>query len=382
MGRRHTCSFNIVSVFLGRSLNQNIHMGSCISKCIPRKHSQLEEFDHHRHHHDHDHVQDKLVISQARTNTTQASICAINIPFSNKVSPCPPSPSNSSTCSISSLACTTTSKYASSSSNTSSTSSTASSVICSSKDRSFSNEFLRSCYRENPHIVRINSLKESSCALSSLPAAKPRKLESSAKPVLATAAKPQQQPPTRLQKASNWSNTGANTPQKRVRSSTSPTPRRTKSFRKDQPAERPISTYSVQQGVRALQRSPSPSRRFSNTNNGDKLGGVVSSTHRSESSPSKRMNGYNMAHSSGSGCPRTENILRPSNPNSSCMGSSNRVVGRPCWRSRETLIQRIGSKIDDIAVGSPLAHPHDNINSIPMEDIDNPLIALDCFIFL
>lgn len=325
-------------------------MGSCISKCIPRKHSELEEFDHH---HQHD-VQDKLVISQQPISTTPNII-----PLSNKISPSPPSPSNSSTCSVSSFTCTDTTKCTSSSS---STSSSASSVICS-KDRSFSNEYLWSCYKENPHIIRMNSLKESS-TLSSLPA-KPRKLE---------AAKQR----SNLQKVSDWST--STTPQKRVRSR-SPTLTRKKSFRKDQPAERPNSTYSLQQS-RTL-RSPSPSRRFSNISNGG-----VHVTNTQKESQSKRMSGTTTllgskvntaAYASGLSYSRMEN-LRPPTPNSSC--SSGRLIGPPCLRSsRETFIHRIGSKIDEFAVAEALADP-DKVDAIPMEDIDNPLIALDCFIFL
>ncbi|KAF3446702.1 hypothetical protein FNV43_RR11882 [Rhamnella rubrinervis] len=333
-------------------------MGSCISKCIPRKHSQLEEFDHHHHHHD---VQDKLVIFQAPTSSTTPNNI---IPLSNKISPSPPSPSNSSTTSsVSSFTCTTTSKYSSSSSTTSSS---ASSVICS-KNRSFSNEYLWSCYKENPHIIRINSPKET-ITPSSLPA-KPRKLE---------AAK--QQPSHR--KVSNCSST---TPQKRVRSR-SPTLTRKKSFRKDQPEICNIYTYSLQES-RSL-RSPSPSRRFSNTNNGDKYGGVHA-TNSQKLSQSKRMSGTGTttlldskvntaAYASGLSYSRMEN-LRPPTPNSICSSSR---LGPPCLRStRETFIHRIGSKIDEFAVGEALAHP-DNGDAIPMEDIDNPLISLDCFIFL
>ncbi|KAH7523580.1 hypothetical protein FEM48_Zijuj06G0027000 [Ziziphus jujuba var. spinosa] len=321
-------------------------MGSCISKCIPRKHPhfQEEEFDH-------PHVQDKLVISQA--STTPINI----IPLSNKISPSPPSPSNSTTSSVSSFTCTTTTNTSSSSS----TSSSGSSVI-SSKDRSFSNEFLWSCYKENPHIIRINSLKEAT--LSSLPVSKPREhLDSPPKPVLPSTFLKQSN-----QQKMNWS---ATPQKKRVRSS-SPTLTRKKSFRKE-PDQRLTSTTSYSlQSTRTL-RSPSPSRRFSN-------GGVLI-TNAQRECHSKRMSCTCTVGNPKCILRNKENV-RPASPNSNIINSS-RGIGTYSRSGRDTGIPRIGSKIDEIAVGEALAPLHDHdIDSIPMEDIDNPLIALDCFIFL
>ncbi|XP_021819240.1 segmentation polarity homeobox protein engrailed [Prunus avium] len=288
-------------------------MGSCISKCRPRRH-MIDELNH---------VQDKLVISQAPSRLAAPPISA-----SNKISPSPPSPSNS-TSSASSFTCTTNTSTSHTSSSLTSTLSSASSVLSSKIDRSFSNEFLWSCYKENPHVVRINSLKEASFSSSSLPQ----------KPLLPAAVK---------KKQPNLKNANASvTPQKRMRSS-SPTPlTRQKSFRKE--PERPpmISAYSHPSRIL---RSPSPSRRFNMAN------------PPKESSHSKP-NAFN---------------LRPAA--SSNYSNSSRLL-RPCLRSRETetRIHRISSKIDEVAVGEALA---DYMDSLPAEDIDNPLISLDCFIFL
>ncbi|TQD97510.1 hypothetical protein C1H46_016911 [Malus baccata] len=120
-------------------------MGSCISKCSPKKHF-LQEFNN---------VQDKLVISQPPPRITIPPISA-----SSKISPCPQSPCNSSS-SASSITCTT-SNSNSSASSLSLALSTASTVSSSKIDRSFSNEFLWSCYKENPHVNRINSIKDAS----------------------------------------------------------------------------------------------------------------------------------------------------------------------------------------------------------------------------
>ncbi|KAF5467886.1 hypothetical protein F2P56_012096 [Juglans regia] len=293
-------------------------MGSCISKCRPKKHPQ-EEFSH---------VQDKRVISQApKTPST---------PHSNKVSPSPLSPT-SSTSSVSSLTSTT----------SSSLSSSASSVL-SSKDRSFSNEFLWSCVKENPHVVRINSIKENSALHSKVHI---QKTDLAAKTIPAPLMK-------HPQKAA------ASIPQKRVRSSSPKPLTRQKSFRRD--PEWPNHAYSTPS--RTL-KSPSPSRRY---NNGDRYGPVLiqaplecHSKHMVGSKPN--------TVSSVQSSVRKEN-LRPTSPNI----NSSRL--RPCLRNRETCIQRIGSKIDEIAVGKALSDF--DIDSIPMEDIDNPLISLDCFIFV
>lgn len=295
-------------------------MGSCISKCRPKKHSP-EEFDR---------VQDKLVISQAPKTPSFS--------HKNKISPSPPSPTTS-TSSTSSLTCTT-----SNATTASSLSSTASSVL-GSKDRSFSNDFLWSCIKENPHIVRINSLKENAFPLAPTKVLHAQKTDRTAKPMAAPA---KQSIP----------------PKKRVRSS-SPTPlARQKSFRRE--PERPSPAYSLPS--RTL-RSPSPSRRY----NGDRSGPILTST--SAESHSKRVVGNSKANTVISSVPlslRNKENFRPASP-------SNIISSRPrppCLRTH-----RIGSKIDEVAVGKALSD-HDMIDSIPMEDIDNPLISLDCFIFL
>ena len=143
-------------------------MGSCISKCIPNKklskHEPKLEDDHDHQRGQFSHVQDKLVIiSQTPQKATQIPL-VIN---PNKLmvsdpSRTPPSPSAStSSSSVSSFVTCTTSKSSIGSSSISSSSSSASSLI--GKDKSsFSNEFLWSCYKENPHISRINSLRETS----------------------------------------------------------------------------------------------------------------------------------------------------------------------------------------------------------------------------
>ncbi|KDP32891.1 hypothetical protein JCGZ_12183 [Jatropha curcas] len=296
-------------------------MGCCISKCKPKKNS-IQDINL---------VQDKLVIiSQPPKNPKTP----ISIPTSNKITPIisPPSPTTSSTSSISSFTCTNNSSNGISTSTISSSSSTSSgssSSISTLKDRSFSNEFLWSCIKENPHVIRINSIKECSQFLTP-PNVHSRKLESPVKNYSI---------PQKLNKS---------TPQKRIRSD-SPTPlNRQKSFRRE--AERINSLHSLPL------KSPSASRRFNGRGFSIKENGskpMVSNC---------KVNDYSVSSLSS----RKENHRNP----------------RSCLKNnRQTCIHRISSKINEVAVQQALAQ-HDS-ESVPMEeDIDNPLISLDCFIFL
>lgn len=157
---------------------------------------------------------------------------------------------------------------------------------------------------------------------------------------------------------------GSSTPQKRVRSN-SPTPlNRQKSFRRE--SERINSSYYPP--VRAL-RSPSPSRRF----NGESGRGVSTGTPKENISKRTVASKVNAAANSVSSSLRKEN-LRQMSP---YINSNHHLGSR--LKNRETCIHRISSKIDEVAVEEALAN-HDS--DAPMEDIDNPLISLDCFIFL
>ncbi|XVF37011.1 hypothetical protein REPUB_Repub19eG0108600 [Reevesia pubescens] len=313
-------------------------MGSCISKCRPKKY-YIEDFGH---------VQDKLVISSQQAPKTP-------IPVSNKISPLPPLSPTISSSSVSSFTCTTNNTTTSSCSSVSSSAS-----VLSSKDRSFSNEFLWACVKENPHIIRINSIKEASLALATTksPTQKP---ESPVKPVVAPA------------KQAILTREKGSIPQKRGRSS-SPSPSqstltRQKSFRKE--PDRINSAYYLPS--RSL-RSPSPSRRFSGDNNNR---GILASTSK-EICSSKRIVGPKVnALNSVSASLRKEH-LRPS---SQMLSSHPSPLIKSCLRNRETFIHRISSKIDETALRSALSSQQEN-DSITMEDIDNPLISLDCFIFL
>ncbi|KAE8666654.1 pentatricopeptide repeat-containing protein [Hibiscus syriacus] len=318
-------------------------MGCCISKCKPKK-CYIEDFSH---------VQDKLVISSSQQAPKTP------IPLTKKISPLPLSPTISSSSSVSSFTCSTISTATGS---CSSALSSASSVL-SSKDRSFSNEFLWACVKENPHIVRINSIKEASRTLAVTKS--PSQISNTpVKPVVALA---KQGSPTREKGC---------TPQKRGRSNSPSTLTRQKSFRKD-PDYRLNSAYNYLPS-RVL-RSPSPSRRFNGDNNNNNYRGLLASTSK-EICSSKRIvgpkvNALNLVSSSQ----KREN-LRVSSPKLNSHDPTTPL--KSCLRNRETLVHRISSKIDETALRAALSSQKENESVTMEEDIDNPLISLDCFIFL
>ncbi|GAB2270437.1 hypothetical protein Dimus_005337 [Dionaea muscipula] len=263
-------------------------------------------------------VQDKLVISQTQT-------CVSALPS------CTYSSASSSSAGISLVPATSTSSYASSLS----------------KERSFSsNEFLLSC-----------DIAESS------------KFDLD----LAAANKKQQSP--RRVVATKSSET-----QKRQRSSSSNLTRQ-KSFLRE-PDGSLAQTCASSRNL----RSPSPSRRFVGGDLSRGTGGGFTGTPVITPPPPPQVkNPTRQQHCSAAAkayapvqkylpCVNKEGKQRPPSPsnNSStsrrCYGSEANWVGRP---SPPQVMNQV-----------PRVVPREDVESMPMEDIDNPLIALDCFIFL
>ncbi|XP_044476138.1 uncharacterized protein LOC123203743 [Mangifera indica] len=319
-------------------------MGCCFGKFSLRKSKISTE--------ESTHVEDKLVISQASEIPTP-------IPLSNKISPSPPSPPSCAS-SVSSFTCST-----GNTTESCSAISTASSVL-SSKDRSFSNEFLWACVKENPHVVRINSIKEAALSLATSKV-EAQMFGSPAKsfvaPTLINHSIPQRIKCSTPQKIVRLSEHKPSTLVLRHQPRSPATLTRQKSFCMD----RQNSSYSLPS--RPL-RSPSPSRRFST---GDSNRGLLTNTHIESCSKriaGAKLNGINSVSSSL----KRENF-RPASP------SNNNSMGlRVCTRNRETCTYRIGSKIDEVAAKEAVAEQ--GSECFPTEDIDNPLISLDCFIFL
>ncbi|KAK7282673.1 hypothetical protein RIF29_11636 [Crotalaria pallida] len=341
-------------------------MGCCISKCKPNKPSHSQEEEHQFN----DDIQDtNLVISKP------SPITIIPHHSSKKITPSPPSPTSSSTSSISSFTCTTTtSNNTLSYSSTSSLSSSASSALTS-KDRSFSNEFLWSCYKDNPHINRINSLRETTTTLQFMQT-KPNK----AQPIRSIKPSSTKHGLTPMKLSPQQNVVGCSSmPQKRVRSNSPAYLTRQKSFRKhpnsytgvvDQSARqlclKKPEKSNIQSGVLG---SPSTSRRFNI--NGDKYFG--SSNH----SVSQRI--INSPKDSAAHC-ISSSIRKESFKAASPNNSSSRRFHNGLRHREICTAYRVGSKIDETVVNDVLSSNQD-LDSM-MEDIDNPLISLDCFIFL
>ncbi|CAA3028067.1 Hypothetical predicted protein [Olea europaea subsp. europaea] len=319
-------------------------MGSCISKCRSKK--KFEE--------DLNLVHDKLVISQ-----TQVSV--INPQINDR--PVSPAPSSVSSVSFSSFSCSNggPSNGCSMASSLSSTSTSSSTAMCT-KDRCYSNEFLCSCVKENPHVVRLNQTKknlENSAVYSRI---QPRNnFEHSIKPVVELVLK-------KSIVQGNFSDemVQEETPKKRARAS-SPTIIRQKSFRKEQ-------NSAISNSNRGLMRSPSPSRRFS----GDNMS-RTSPTNASKKGSCRNSSTISRANtniSSSSGRKRENSRPRTASPSHDLNRRNTEIMSK-----RDVINRQVNAKIDDISTGEVQCNQGMDRDFI-MEDINNPLIALDCFIFL
>ncbi|KAL0360294.1 UNVERIFIED_CONTAM: hypothetical protein Sradi_3713900 [Sesamum radiatum] len=257
-------------------------MGSCISKCRPKKKFKEE---------DESHVHDKLVISQDHPMIS-SNLATVITPSEKPLSPAP------SSSSFSSFSCNSHSKCAGMMASSVSSSSTLSLSSCSSS-------VAKQSVQERPTI-------------------------------------------------------SAPTPKKRARAS-SPTLVRQKSFRKDQNTASSLPNRGL--------RSPSPSRRFSGENS---RSGSTNGTNES-SGRSPVMYKANAISSATSGVKR-ESFRAPiaASPSRDMMISRNFPV-----RKKDTFPQQISKKIDEGVAAADVGE-----TDIIMEDINNPLIALDCFIFL
>ncbi|TMW89804.1 hypothetical protein EJD97_016598 [Solanum chilense] len=327
-------------------------MGSCISKCNPQKNRQEDDDDQH-----HECVKDKLVISQDPVSPK------IHVPSSTIQSPrklissSPSSSSSSCSVSLSSFSSTATNVTLSSSLSSSSSSSSSSYF----KDRSFSNEFLLSCAREHEHILDIKKNKVSHQTTSTMSTIGKKYTRSPSSSSSTTLSKP----PSPRRECNSTT-----TPKKRPRAN-SPIMVRQKSFRKEHDQQLMIkggnignnntssitSTYHHFPSTRTTLKSPSPSRRFPSNSNGD----MKENSFR-KSIASKGNNGSVISRSSSL---RRENHFTPKNEG----------------KIRNNVFP-ISPKIDEMEIGEEVKSNDQDLDSLLMEDINNPLIALDCFIFL
>ncbi|KFK44248.1 hypothetical protein AALP_AA1G234000 [Arabis alpina] len=326
-------------------------MGCCISKCS----SKTKDFKQEEEEEKYCYVPEKLFMSRCPSRVSPLCIPEKNrfnaIPVPDKFiripDKFPPLSPQVKLASFSPIKPSTTSKSNSSLSSSSSSISTASSISVS-KERSFSNDFLRSCYQENSHVARINSLRESSL---SLKVAKPGCPIRSNSPLISN-------------RYSTTPNRGNENPERGTNGSKrtrEPSPNhraltRQKSFRLDQ--ERVITSSSNSLTKGKFLKSPSPSRRYE--------GNFLKSP-----SPSRRfgMVATDMKVNSVSSCLRKESLDF----------SGHKTYPRN--NRSETRIHRISSKIDETAIKEVIENHKEPVVPI-FEEIGNPLIDLDCFIFL
>lgn len=214
------------------------------------------------------------------------------------------------------------------------------------KDRSFSNDYLWSCVKENPHVVGLNEKSSGVEKTVLYNKIHSRNLDPSS--LIVTKTKQNVQEKATI-------NSGS-TPKKRARAS-SPTLVRQKSFRKEQ-------NLVPNRGL----RSPSPSRRFHGESN------RIFPVYKESSYRKPVVSKGNAASST----PKRESFRAPipsPSPNRDLTAISRDYAVR---KNNEAFSQHICSRIDGGVLGVGDGKEIDII----MEDINNPLIALDCFIFL
>ncbi|KAK1371199.1 segmentation polarity homeobox protein engrailed [Heracleum sosnowskyi] len=296
-------------------------MGSCISKFNSNKKNQEEHIESI--------VQDKLVISQAPISISTPP----PVPETPKPPyPSPLSPTSSiSASSFSSFYCATSTNSTSSSnvSLSSSSSSLSSSIICPKERSTFSNDYLRSCVKENPQVIKgkIDRFCDQTPRPNKTCNTKLRNnISTQGKSIVASPRE-------------------CNKPKKRSRAN-SPNLTRQKSLRKEAP-ERASSTPS------RIIRSPSPTRRF-NSENYNYKATLMNQTQKYKRRP------YDLKENSRLNYRATEK----ENVRSSPKNVSSTYVG----------VNRMNEEYASHHIGEELPVDH--------EDINNPHIALDCFIFL
>ncbi|CAI9755853.1 unnamed protein product [Fraxinus pennsylvanica] len=319
-------------------------MGTCISKSRSKK--KIKE--------DHSHVHDKLVISQD-------SVSVINPQITDR--PVSPAPSSVSSASFSSFSCSNggPSKVFSVALSSSSSSLCSSAALCT-KDGSFSNEFLWSCVKENPHVIGLNQTKkclEKSAVYSRIQHQNSLEhlVKPVAEPVLKNSTPEEFFVDEMVQQA---------TPKKRSRAA-SPTLVRQKSFRREH-------NSASSNPNRGLMSSPSPSRRFTGDNISRTVPTTVSRNNSCRNSSVILRANTNISASSG----RKKEYSRPQ---TACPSHDLTRRNAAITSKRDVINQRINAKIDDVSIGEVQRNQGMDMDLV-LEDINNPLISLDCFIFL
>lgn len=325
-------------------------MGCCISKFSPKREDfkQVEEPQEK-----YCYAPEKLFMSRCPSR-----VSPLLVPDKNRFNPIsvpdkfinisdklpPPSPQvKLASFSPTIQSCTTSNSSLTSSSSSLSTASS----ISVSKERSFSNDFLRACYQDNSHVARISSLRESSLSLKN---AKPGHLNRFNSPVNSNRYSTTPNRANATPERGTYGSKRTREPSPNHRALT-----RQKSFRKDQETFAMSSSSSLAKGK--FLKSQPPSRRYE---------GFLKSP-----SPSRR---FGMAEGDSKVTSLSTSLRKDSLDLS-------RLKTFPKNNRSETRIHRISSKINTTTIKEVVESHMEPV--VPMlEEIGNPLIDLDCFIFL
>lgn len=238
-------------------------------------------------------------------------------------------------------------------SSASSFTSASSSAPSSKLDPSFTNDFLWSCVKENPQLLNGNGdylpiIKVANPRRNSLPIRCQTNGKKPNRPI-----KDFSGPMQSLQRVVVRS-----APQKRPRCNSPSNLTRQKSFRREPEVEpaRPVS----RSGRDLRPMSPSSSKRF--------IGEGHNNLGRNLTSSMRRENCY----------------VRPPSPSNKGYNGNSRRNGR-CnnllvKKEDEDMINGVNSKIKEMKMGGLVSSQ--DMDMMPIEDAENPHIALDCFIFL
>ncbi|KAK9757490.1 hypothetical protein RND81_01G165800 [Saponaria officinalis] len=316
-------------------------MGTCISKCNPKKNSQKTHKNVTKtqneckcqcnEQNNTNLVQDKIVISQMPISSPSK----ISSSYSN--SNYPTSNSSSSSCSLVSSA----------------------SSLVSYSSKSTVNSKLGSSVNENPRLIRPDYLpiKVNNSKRSSLPI----KSHISVK-------NPNGPSPQKLTRP---------LAQKRPRSSSPGNITRQKSFRLESEPESESNKLVPINGTYSRPISPSPSRRFTRETTIGQSRNFTNSMRRENcyvKPPSpRRINGGSRRYN------RSNNNNNNNNNSSSNNNINNNNNSNNLMIKNEEGMKMVNSKIQELAIGGLSTQ---DIDMMPLEDAQNPHIALDCFIFL
>ncbi|KAL9243664.1 hypothetical protein vseg_017524 [Gypsophila vaccaria] len=318
-------------------------MGACISKCKSKKTS-------HKNHKNESKLQKECkkcqCIDQNNTNLVQDKVIVSQVPISSTKSPLSPSKMSKLSSSCTNSGYPTTSSSSSSCSLVSSASS-----LASYSSTSTVGSKIGSCAKENSQLIRPDYLpfKVNNPKRSSLPT------KSSHISGINPSGPKQPSPQKAIRPLA----------QKRPRCSSPSNLTRQKSFRRESEPESESYNQLVSINVPYCRTiSPSPSRRFTRET-------TTISQSRNFTNSMRRENCYVRPPS-----PRRINgsSRRYSRPNNNINNNNNNLIMR-----NEEGIKMVNSKIQELAIGGLSTQ---DMEMMPIEDAQNPHIALDCFIFL